>query len=289
MIPVVILDALTGAKAFADLADWRKINVTGRDSLEWLDGLVTAQVTSLRPGRSQRCLLLDDSGGLRADLTVAVQGSSVIVLQDPAQLRPIDDLLSSYTEGYDVELEDRTRRLSIFAFPSRPASPDLGGTSHYAPSALGPGSDLVCMPEDHDRLSRSLQKSFALASADDLEAWRITAGRPRMGIDVFDGDLPQEAGLMDAVDRDKASFLGKEALAAIDASTLLRTVVVAVQTSEPVSPGDELYVAGEPAGELTSVTGTDDGVLGLARVFWERRSGPFTTRAGVELGHRAAE
>src|SRR6266852_1318767 len=179
MIPVVILDALTGAKAFADLADWRKINVTGRDSLEWLDGLVTAQVTSLRPGRSQRCLLLDDSGGLRADLTVAVQGSSVIVLQDPAQLRPIDDLLSSYTEGYDVELEDRTRRLSIFAFPSRPASPDLGGTSHYAPSALGPGSDLVCMPEDHDRLSRSLQKSFALASADDLEAWRITAGRHR--------------------------------------------------------------------------------------------------------------
>jgi glycine cleavage system aminomethyltransferase T len=289
MIPHVILEALTRAKAFADLANWRKIGVTGRDALEWLNELVTAQVSTLSPGRSQRCLLLDDSGGLRADITVAVQGSSVIVLQDPAQLRPVDDLLSSYTEGSDVELEDRTRRLSVFAFPSRATSPDLGGTAHYSPSALGPGSDIVCMPEDHDRLSTSLQKSFALASPDDLEAWRIAAGRPRMGVDAFEGDLPQEAGLMDAVDLGKGPFIGREALAAIDAGTPLRTVVVALETPEPVSPGERLFVGGERAGELTSVTGTDDIVRGLARVVWELRSGPFATETGVELGLRSAE
>jgi len=288
MIRHVILEALTRAKAFADLADWRKICVTGRDSLQWLDELLTASVSALSPGRAQRCLLLDDSGGLRADVTVAVQGSSVVVLQDPAQLRPIDDLLSFYTEGSDVELEDRTRKLSIFAFPSRPNGPDLGGTAQYSPSCLGPGSDIVCLPEDHDRLSKSLQKSFALASPDDLEAWRIGAGRPRMGIDTFEGDLPQEAGLMDAVDFGKDHFLGREALAAIDTSTPLRSVVIAVATSEPVSPGEQLSVAGERAGELTSVTGAEDGVLGLARVFWELRSGPFATEAGVELRLRTA-
>jgi glycine cleavage system aminomethyltransferase T len=287
MICSVILDALTRAKAFADLADWRKICVTGRDALQWLDELVTAQVSALAPGRAQRCLLLDDSGGLRADITVAVQGSSVVVLQDPAQLRPIDDLLAFYTEGSDVELEDRTRKLSIFAFPSRPNGPDLGGTAHYTPSALGPGSDIVCMPEDHDRLSKSLQKSFALASPDDLEAWRISAGRPRMGIDTFEGDLPQEAGLMDAVDLGKGRFLGRDALAPIDASTPLRSMVVALATADPVSPGEQLYVEGERAGELTSVTGAEEGVLGLARVFWELRSGPFATEAGVELGLRS--
>src|SRR5205809_946958 len=155
MIEHVILEALTRAKAFADLGDWRKICVTGRDSLEWLDELLTARVSALSPG---------------------------------------------------------------------------------------PGSDIVCMREDHDRLSRSLQKSFALANPDDLEAWRIGAGRPRMGIDAFEGDLPQEAGLMDAVDFGKGQFLGREALAAIDASTPLRSVVVAVETSEPVSPGEQLYV-----------------------------------------------
>jgi glycine cleavage system aminomethyltransferase T len=143
------------------------------------------------------------------------------------------------------------------------------------------------MPEDHDRLSKSLMKSFSLASRDDLEAWRIGAGRPRMGIDAFEGDLPQEAGLMDAVDLGKGHFLGRDALTAIDASTPLRTVVLAVETAEPVSPGEQLSLGGERAGELTSVTGTDDGVRGLARVVWELRSGPWVTESGIELGVRS--
>ena len=283
----MILGDLTAAKAFADLSDWRKISVTGRDALEWLDELVTANVTSLSPGRSQRCLLLDDGGGLQADFTVAVQGSSIVLLQDPAQPRSVDELLSGYTEGSDVELQDRSRELSIFAFPSRPATPDLGGTAHYAPSALGLGSDIVCMPQDHDRLRASLAKSFALASKDDLEAWRIAAGRPRMGVDALEGDLPQEAGLMDAVDPGKARYLGREAVAGIEDSTPLRTVVLVLETLEPVSPGEGLFAGGKPAGELTSVTATGDGVVGLARVFWELRSGPFVTDEGVSLGVRA--
>ena len=85
---------------------------------------------------------------------------------------------------------------------------------------------------------------------------------------------------MEAVDLGKDRFLGRETLAAIDASTPLRTVVVAVETSEPVSPGELLTVAGQPAGELTSVTGMEDRVLGLARIYWELRAGPFSTESG---------
>src|SRR5439155_26993607 len=98
----------------------------------------------------------------------------------------------------------------------------------------------------------------------------------------------REAGLMAAVDFGKDHFLGRAALAAIDTSTPLRSVVIAVETSEPVSPGEQLSVAGELAGELTSVTGAEVGVLGLARVFCELRSGPFATEAGVELRLRTA-
>jgi len=285
----VILEALSNAKAVADLADWRKVGVHGRDALAWLDGLLTGPVNALRPGSAQRCLLLDERGRLQADVTVAVQGSTLLLIQDPAQLRPVNDLLSAHLGGTDVELEDRTRRLSIFAFPHRTASPDLGGTAHYAPSALGPGSDLVCMPEDHDRLLRSLQKSFALAGPEDLEAWRITAGRPRVGIDAFEGDLPMEAGLMAAVDLNKGDFLGKAALAALGPEPALATAVVALQTGEPVSPGQSLSVRGRPVGELTSVTAGDEAVLALGRVSWDLRAGPFTTEGGMELEVREVE
>ena len=92
---------------------------------------------------------------------------------------------------------------------------------------------------DHDRLRASLARSFALASSDDLEAWRIAAGRPRMGVDALEGDLPQEAGLMDAVDPGKARYLGREAVAGIQDSTPLRIVVLVLETSEPVSPDSD--------------------------------------------------
>lgn len=285
----MILEALSNAKAMADLADWRKVGVNGRDALAWLDGLLTGPVLSLRPGSAQRCLLLDDQGRLQADVTVAVQGSTLLLIQDPAQLRPVDDILSGLVGGTDVELEDRTRRLSIFAFPHRAATPDLGGTAHYVPSALGPGSDLVCMPEDHDRLLRALQKSFTLAGPEDLEAWRITAGRPRVGIDAFEGDLPMEAGLMSAVDLAKGNFRGKEAMAALGPEPALATAVVALRTGEPVSPGQRLSVGGRPAGELTSVTAGEDEVLALGRVPWDVRAGPFSTENGVELEVREVE
>ncbi len=52
----VILDDLTAAKAFADLDGWRKITVNGRDALDWLNDLVTADVSRcLRAGRSGAC------------------------------------------------------------------------------------------------------------------------------------------------------------------------------------------------------------------------------------------
>lgn len=279
----MILDSIAAGKAFSDISHLRKIGVTGTDALDWLDELLTGDVASLGPGRSAACLFLDDAGGLRACVTVAVSGSSVLVLQDRAQPRSVMDLLSIYTEGSDVELEDRSESLAIFSFPGRHAAPDLGGTAYYSPSALGPGADIVCMPEDRSRLGASLAKSFATATPDDLEAWRIIAARPKMGVDAFEGDLPQEAGLMGAVAAGKAQFMGRDALAAIDESTPLRKVVVAVGTAEPVSPGESLRLDGELVGELTSVTGTDEGVVGLARVLWEHRGGPFTTGAGVTL------
>jgi glycine cleavage system aminomethyltransferase T len=285
----VIPQVTMTAKTFADLAAWRKISVTGPDAIVWLNELVTADVTSLRPGSSQRCLLLDDAGGLRADFTAAVPGASLVLVQDPAQPRNIMDLLSFYTEGSDVELEDRSDGLSILAFPTRPAAPDLGGTAFYSPSALGPGADITCLPEDHPRLSTSLAKTFTLASPDDLEAWRIAAGRARMGVDAFEGDLPAEAGLMAAVALDKPRFLGHDAILAITPETPLRRLVLAVSAAGPVSPGDRLLLNGESCGELTSVTATDDGVVGLARVWWDQRGGPFTTDEGVGVMVRDLE
>lgn len=279
----MILEALTKAKAFADLSGWRKISVTGVDAVRWLNGLTTTDLNHLRPGSSQRALILDEAGGLLADVTVAVPGSSILVVQDPVQATNVVDFLALALGDADVELEDRSKRIGLFAFPTRPSAPDLGGTAFYSPSALGPGADVTCLPEDHPRFVTSLSKAFTLATPDDLEAWRIDNGWSRLGVDAFEGDLPVEAGLGAYVDPGKGPFPGRDAALAADPGGPLRTVVIGLETSEPVSPGEGLLVAGQAAGKLTSVTATDDGIAGLARVAWELRAGPFETAQGVSF------
>jgi glycine cleavage system aminomethyltransferase T len=279
----MLTEATLTAKTFADLKDWRKVSVTGRDALVWLNGLVTADVSGLRPGSAQRCLLLNEDGGLLADVTIAVPGPTLLLVQDPAQPRNVIDLLLPEVGRADVELEDRSAALGLLAFPTRPAAPDLGGTAFYSPSALGPGSDIVCLAEDHARLAGSLAKTFTLAGPDDLEAFRIAAGQARMGVDALEGDYPAEAAMSRFVDLDKSAFAGRAALAGRDPAAPLRRAVVAVAAAEPVSPGDPVLAGGEEAGVVTSVTATPSGIAALARVRWERRGGPFATIDGVPL------
>lgn len=279
----MIPEATLTAKTFADLSGWRKISLTGSDAVTWLNAAVTSDVSWLRPGSSQRCLLLDDDGGVQADFTAAVSGSSILLIQDPAQEAGLLDLLPALVGKADVELEDRSSQLAILAFPMRPAAPDLGGTAFYSPSTLGPGADIVCLEEDHRRLATSLAKMFTLAGPDDLEAWRIAAGRARLGVDALVGDWPTEVGFEPAVDLTKPAFRGRDAVNARGKDTPLRIAVVALSAAEPVSPGDAVTVGGTAAGVLTSVTGTEEGIAALGRVNWAQRGGPFATGNGVAL------
>jgi folate-binding Fe-S cluster repair protein YgfZ len=89
-------DLLASDGAFVDLSDWRKTDVSGPDALSWLDRYVTAAVADLAPGRARQALLLSAQGGLRAEFTVAVAGSSVLLLQDPGQNPPVHELLGPY-------------------------------------------------------------------------------------------------------------------------------------------------------------------------------------------------
>ena len=46
-----------------------------------------------------------------------VRHRGFLLVQDPAQPRPILDLLAPYVLSSDVTLEDRTAALALFAFP----------------------------------------------------------------------------------------------------------------------------------------------------------------------------
>lgn len=281
-------EMLASGKAFADLSSWRKVAVSGSDSLDWLNDLVSADLSDLAPGRARRTLLLSPTGRIRAEFTVAVPGGSLLLLQDPVQAEPIGSLLEPYVLSSDVELEDRTADMSVLAFPGTQRPPEHPGAAASAPSCLGSGLDLISLAEDRPRLMRAYGKAFRLLDEHEVAWWRIASGRSRLGVDASPEDLPVEAALDDLVSYDKGCFLGQEALAKVRNLGHPRRLVMALEGDGPVARGDAVLVDGSEAGRVTSVAESSAGrTLVLARVGWEWRSGPFATLAGVELLVRA--
>jgi tRNA-modifying protein YgfZ len=274
-----LVDALEAGRAFVDLSSWRKAGVGGAEGLTWLNDLVSANIDDLGVGRARRSLLLSPTGGVRAEFTVTIPEGGLLLIQDPAQPRSILDLLVPYVLSSDVVLDDRTARLALFAIPNRSTAPDVDGSGISTPSCIGPGADLIARAEDHDRIAHDLRRTLAEAGPDELEAWRVAAGLPRVGVDVAEDDLPQEGGFIDAVSFDKGCFLGQEAVAKVRNLGHPRRLLVQVEADEPLGPDQGVYTNGDVVGTITSAHET----RALAKVRWSSREGPFRTSDGVEL------
>jgi len=197
------------------------------------------------------------------------------------------DLLTPYVLSSDVELEDRTLDLGLLAFPRRETLPVAPGAAFSSPSVLGPGVDVILLAEDHRALSLEFAKSYRTAGNEELEAWRIAAGLPRIGIDVTEEDLPQESRLEEAVSFDKGCFLGQEAVAKVRNLGHPRRVLLSLEADRSLSPGDPIMVNGDEVGRITSASGTEIGSVSLGRVKWDARVGPFRTAGGQPLRVRS--
>jgi folate-binding protein YgfZ len=268
---------------YAELEGWRVVGVEGADALRWLHDLLSADLLDLGPGEARRALLLAPTGAVRAECTVAHLGDGVVLLQDPAQPRPIDELLAPYVLSSDVRLEDRSQALRTFALPGGVHEALPGATRRTAPSALGAGVDLWCRAEDAPAVREALGATRRAATGAEIEAWRIAAGRPRFAVDAREGDLPAECGLDDAVSTTKGCFLGQEAVARVRNLGHPRRVLVHVVADGTVRPGEPVLAEDRETGEVTSAAELDGRTYALVRIGWADREADLRTPGGVDL------
>ena len=280
---------LASGAAFTDLSSWRLLAIGGSDARTWLNDLVSADISGLAPGQAHQSLLLSPTGRIRAVFTAAVVEDTLLLIQDPEHPKAIAGLLSPYVLSSDVSLEDRTGGLSLFAFPGLDAAPDVAGGMPSAPSCLGTGVDVVAPGPAHDRALATLQNLFTQVGGEVLESWRVTSGLPRFGVDVYEDDLPQEAGLAGAVSFDKGCYLGQEAVAKVRNLGHPRRVVIPMVARQPVSPGESIMSNGLEAGQVTSVAAGTNTWFVLARVKWEARGDELTTGGGALLQPRHSD
>jgi tRNA-modifying protein YgfZ len=279
------IEALAAGEAFVDLSFWRKVEVSGSDAGAWLQDLVSADLADMEAGNTRRSLLLSATGRIRAEFTVARTRAGWLLLQDPEQPRPIDALLAPYVLSSDVTLQDRTGDLTLFSLPGRREPVDIRDGQQVVPSCAGSesGLDLITPIADHDRVATALEATFTVVGNEVLEGWRVLAGIPRFGVDATDEDLPQEAGLDDAVAFDKGCYLGQEAVAKVRNLGHPRRLVLHLRAEGTVSPGDRVLAGDDEVGLVTSAAASDGGTVLLARIGWEARAEPFRTALEVAL------
>lgn len=267
--------ALDSGRAFADLSMWRKIAVRGADAHAWLNDLLSADLGRLEPGSSRRSLLLSATGRVRAGVTVLRRNEDLVLVQDPIQDTPIDEALDPYVLSSDVALDDVTASLGLLAFPGAPPGgvPRAPSDVTARPSLLGSGFDVLLHASSLPDARRSaLDGGLTEATPEAIEAWRILGGRARVGVDLGEDALPQEAAAEDLIGYRKGCFLGQEAVARVRNLGHPPFVLLAATAGSRISAGDSIRANGSDAGVVTSAEPKDDsGSAAIVRVRWASR------------------
>jgi len=255
----------------AFLPDRGVVKVSGEDARNFLNGLVTTDVTQLAPGLGRFGALLTPQGKIIVDflITEAPSGHGGGFLLDcpRALAKGLADKLGFYKLRAKVTVENLSDSLGVLAawdgdFTVRP---DL--------SFADPRNDAlgwrILIPEELK------QKVADLVAADLLdaslyEAHRIAAGAPRGGLDFMYGDaFPHETNMdrLHGIDFEKGCYVGQEVVSRMQhrGTARTRTVKVILDGFAP-EPGTAILAGDKPVGTI----GSTSGQLGLALIRTDR-------------------
>jgi folate-binding protein YgfZ len=241
---------------FATVLERDLVVVRGVDATSFLQSLVSQDLDAVAVGESAHVLLLQPQGKLIVDFN-ALHHTHPSDAGDEWWCVVESGFGSAHADGLNrfkirVKVEIELRPVSVLAV--RGAAPPVD--AH--------GADIVVVAWNgvaaYDALSFSaLRDALALPerSTIDYEHARIEAGVPRLGADIDERTIPQEAGLeRDAVSFTKGCFVGQELVCRIDTRGHVNRNLRRLRSSgESLLSGGEVTFDGRPVGSITSAAG----------------------------------
>ena len=218
-------------------------------------------------------------------------------------LQALFDMIRRYRIGYELELHKRTLEsalLSLLGPDARavatraldapaldaPAEIPTAEHDHAAVAIAGKparliaaadgGLDVLCASEHREAVAAGLLDAGALAVGEQAaEIVRVEHGRPRYGLDLDDGTIPQEAALNErAVSFTKGCYVGQETVARLHYRGKPNRHLRGLRLAGSAAPGEELRLGERSVGRLGSfVLSPAHGPLGLALVRREAAPG----------------
>jgi folate-binding protein YgfZ len=244
--------------------------VTGSDRLSWLNGMLTCDLATRKPGEAVYGLMVTQKGRIVSDVIVIVMADHALVLAQ----RPVAESLAATFERHlmmeDAAVApagDELRVLSVHgpraAFVQAAAC--AAGAQGGPLDRTGLGGAVLAIPRDRDlavgAAFDAAVESVGGASGDDA-GWntlRLERGVPRFGVDFDESTYPQEAALEGrAVSFSKGCYLGQEVVCMLQMrGHVKRKLVALVIDGEEVPPRAAPVVAvlgGPSVGDVTSAS-----------------------------------
>ena len=194
--------------AVVDLSHRGVLTLTGPDRLTWLHSLTTQHLTDLQPGVGVTTLVLSPQGHVEHVLYGVDDGTTFWAHTEPGTAPALVAWLDRMRFMMRVEVADRTGDTAVVW--------QLGD----APAGLLARGGLDSLG-GHELFVPRVQLAEVLALAPRagtwaLEARRIEAGVPRIGLDTDHRTIPNEIGLLGVgVHLDKGCYRGQETVALV--------------------------------------------------------------------------
>src|SRR5690349_17577182 len=253
----------------AFLPDRGVVKVGGEDARNFLNGLVTTDITLLQPGLGRFGALLTPQGKITVDFLIteapAGHGGGFLIDVPLPLAQNLADKLGFYKLRAKVAVENISAHMGVLAvWDGEPAvKPDLAFADPRN-AALG---WRILVPEDLKQKLADLLGAD-LVEADAYEAHRIATGVPRGGLDFMYGDaFPHETNMdrLNGVDFDKGCYVGQEVVSRMQhrGTARTRTVKIILDGSSPEA-GQTIMAGDKSVGTIGSTAGQNG--LALVRI-----------------------
>ena len=267
------------------------IVVWGKESVQFLDGLITNDMKTLADGAQMLAAFPNAQGRLLAVVRVLRQGDRFLFETEEATREKLYANLFRFTYAGDFfveDLSDKYRYFEIFSGDGS-KSPAVAGGAVFT----GIGSTGYFVETDQsDTFASDLLANGAVQIDDDLyETLRIESGIPKYGIDMDETTIVPELGLDGLISYNKGCYIGQEIIARIHFRGHVAKRLTGLVLSEPgaiatgFQAGAELTTTeGKNAGKITSVTFSPklDRMIALAFVRYDYLASGTSLKAGDE-------
>jgi len=253
----------------AFLSDRGVVKVGGEDARNFLNGLVTTDVTLLRPSLGRFGALLTPQGKITVDFLItevpAGHGGGFLIDCPRALAQGLADKLGFYKLRAKVGIENLSDSLGVLAAWDGDLSvkPDL---AFAAPRNERLGWRILIPEELAQKVADLIGADLVDSKA--YDAHRIASSVPRGGLDFTYGDaFPHETNMdrLHGVDFDKGCYVGQEVVSRMQHRGTARSRMIRVMLDGPApEPGAAIVAGDKPVGTMGSTAGHNG--LALLRV-----------------------